>query len=47
MYRKITRYLLDWKESPYRRPLILQGARHVGKTYALLEFGNAHYETVA
>ena len=47
MYRKITRYLLDWKQSPYRRPLILQGARQVGKTYALLEFGKAHYENVA
>ena len=47
MYRKITQYLLDWKESPYRRPLILQGARQVGKTYALLEFGKAHYENVA
>ena len=47
MYRKITQYLLDWKKSPYRRPLILQGARQVGKTYALLEFGKAHYENVA
>ena len=35
------------KKSPYRRPLILQGARQVGKTYALLEFGKAHYENVA
>ena len=47
MYRKITQYLLDWKKSSYRRPLILQGARQVGKTYALLEFGKAHYENVA
>ena len=47
MYRKISQYLLSWKKSPYRRPLILQGARQVGKTYALLEFGKAHYENVA
>ncbi|MCQ4863289.1 ATP-binding protein [Pseudoflavonifractor phocaeensis] len=47
MFRKITNYLLEWKESPYRKPLILQGARQVGKTYALLEFGKAQYENVA
>ena len=38
MYRKISEYLLEWKKSPNRKPLILQGARQVGKTYALLEF---------
>ena len=47
MYRKITRYLEAWKESPYRKPLILQGARQVGKTYSILEFGRTHYENVA
>ena len=47
MYRKITQFLQNWKENPFRRPLILQGARQVGKTYALLEFGKAHYENVA
>lgn len=47
MYRKITDKLIQWKESPYRRPLILQGARQVGKTYALLEFGKSQYENVA
>ncbi len=47
MFRKITQYLLDWKQSPYRKPLILQGARQVGKTYALLAFGREHYENVA
>lgn len=46
MYRKIIKYLLEWKESEYRKPLILQGARQVGKTYALLEFGRDHYENV-
>ncbi len=47
MYRKITRYLESWKESQYRKPLILQGARQVGKTYSVLEFGRTHYENVA
>ncbi len=46
MKRKIIQYLLEWKESEYRKPLILQGARQVGKTYALLEFGRKYYENV-
>ena len=47
MYRKIMEYLEAWKESKYRKPLILQGARQVGKTYSVLEFGRKHYENVA
>jgi predicted AAA+ superfamily ATPase len=47
MYRKIMRYFMEWKKSPYRKPLILQGARQVGKTYSVLEFGREHYENVA
>ena len=47
MYRKIMRYLEAWKNSPLRMPLILQGARQVGKTYAVLEFGRTHYDNVA
>ena len=47
MYRKIMAYLEKWKESPHRKPLILQGARQVGKTYSVLEFGRNHYENVA
>ena len=47
MFRKIQSYLEQWKTSPYRKPLILQGARQVGKTYAILEFGRKHYENVA
>lgn len=47
MYRKIAEFLETWKNSRYRKPLILQGARQVGKTYALLEFGRTHYENVA
>ncbi len=47
MYRKITNFLTAWKDSEYRKPLILQGARQVGKTYSILEFGRIHYENVA
>ena len=47
MYRKIMKELIEWKASPYRKPLILQGARQVGKTYIILEFGRNHYENVA
>lgn len=47
VYRKITEYLLNWKNSCYRKPLILQGARQVGKTYSILEFGRNNYDNVA
>lgn len=47
MYRKVMHYLEDWKDSAHRKPLILQGARQVGKTYSVLEFGRTHYENVA
>ncbi len=47
MYRKVMPFFEKWKESKYRKPLILQGARQVGKTYSILEFGRTHYENVA
>lgn len=47
MYRKIIDFLVNWKNSPYRKPLILQGARQVGKTYSILEFARKNYENVA
>lgn len=47
MYRKIASFLEAWKESKHRKPLVLQGARQVGKTYSVLEFGRTHYENVA
>lgn len=47
MYRKIMNFLEAWKESKHRKPLILQGARQVGKTYSILEFGRKCYENVA
>lgn len=47
MDRKIMGYLQAWKESVHRKPLILQGARQVGKTWSILEFGRTHYDNVA
>ena len=47
MYRKVTAFLDTWRESKYRKPLIIQGARQVGKTYAILEFGKMRYDNVA
>lgn len=47
MYRKIMNYLEEWKVNEHRKPLILQGARQVGKTFSALEFGRTHYENVA
>lgn len=47
MERLITDFLLQWKESKYRKPLLVQGARQVGKTYAVLEFGKKQYDNVA
>ena len=46
MYRKIMLFLENWKNDKHRKPLILQGARQVGKTYSVLEFGHTHYENV-
>ena len=40
-------YLDEWKNSPHRKPLILQGARQVGKTFTVLEFGRTRYDNVA
>ena len=40
MKRDITRQLMRWKESHRRKPLILRGARQVGKTWILKDFGN-------
>ena len=47
MYRRILGFLESWKGNAHRKPLILQGARQVGKTYSILEFGRTHYENVA
>lgn len=47
MERFILKQLLNWKNSPYRKPLILKGVRQVGKTWVLKEFGRRYYENTA
>ena len=47
MERDIIAELLAWKESPFRKPLVLRGARQVGKTWALKEFGRRAYKNCA
>lgn len=46
MKRKITAKLFEWKSSSRRQPLIVYGARQVGKTYVINEFGRNNYENV-
>ena len=47
MKRDIYKLLDGWKQSERRKPLVLNGARQVGKTYALKHFGRASYEKTA
>ena len=47
MERKIDNDLIKWKNQPNRLPLLLQGARQVGKTFTLLSFGKQNYRNVA
>ncbi len=42
MERKIDRYLLEWKRNPDKMPLIIRGARQVGKTYSIRQFGKSY-----
>ena len=46
MKRKITAQLSEWKNSHRRQPLLMYGARQVGKTYVINEFGQNNYENV-
>lgn len=47
MYRKALDELKKWKASSGRKPLILKGARQVGKTWLMKEFGRTNYDKVA
>lgn len=47
MKRLALNNLLQWKNSKYRKPLILKGVRQVGKTWLLKEFGRLYYENIA
>lgn len=47
MYRYAINDLIAWKNSPNHMPLIIKGARQVGKTWLMQEFGKTQYEKVA
>ena len=44
MERTCIKQLIEWKNSPRRKPLIIEGARQVGKTWLVKEFGKSHYQ---
>ena len=44
--RKIDAFLASWKQNPQRKPLIVKGARQIGKTRSIQAFGEANYESV-
>ena len=46
MEREIIKRLRKWKESKNRKPLIIYGARQVGKTYIIKQFGKENYENL-
>jgi len=43
MQRKIIDKLVEWKTSTGRKPLLIRGARQVGKTFSIIEFGKTHF----
>jgi len=47
MQRQAMQQLINWKNNPNRKPLILQGARQVGKTWLMKEFGKNNFKQVA
>ena len=47
MERNIMNNLIKWKNDKNRKPLILRGARQVGKTYIIKQFGDENYDGVA
>lgn len=44
MFRKVAEKLQKWKNNPDKKALLITGARQIGKTYSVRQFGKAHYE---
>lgn len=42
--RKIDKYLIEWKQNPDRKPLIVKGARQIGKTESIRNFAKTYYQ---
>ena len=47
MKRNVMQQLIDWKQDSQRKPLLIQGARQVGKTWLMRSFGKEHFQNVA
>ena len=47
MHREVYDHLLKWKQKADRKPLIIDGARQVGKTWIIKEFGTKEYKNMA
>ena len=47
MYRNQIEKLIKWKDSKNKKPLIIRGARQVGKTWLMKEFGERYYKNLA
>lgn len=47
MYRNQIEKLIKWKDNKNKKPLIIRGARQVGKTWLMKEFGKKHYTNFA
>ena len=44
--RKIDKYLIEWKQNPQKKPLIVKGARQIGKTESIRNFAKNNYKNV-
>ena len=45
--RKVVKYLTDWKKRQGHKPLVIDGARQVGKTRSVIEFGKNNYKNLS
>lgn len=46
MERNIESMLLDWKNNPLKKPLLIKGSRQVGKTFIMKQFGERYYKKI-
>ena len=44
--RKIDKFLIEWKNNPDKMPLIIKGARQIGKTESIRNFGRKNYKSI-
>lgn len=46
MYRKFEEELKEWKQNKKKKPLLVKGARQVGKTWTIRKFASEHYDHI-